>query len=103
LLSEGTKVSDDIKNIFTHQLNAIRTSFSKVSTSTHDASTINAFIPYWIGISRYVLTGDALSRELESIKNDIAKINSSNFSIKPSEVDTIYTDIISQEKVIKSL
>lgn len=100
LLSEGTKVSNDVKNIYIHQLDSIRESFRGVSTSTLDASTASTFIPYWVGISRYILTENALLNEFKNIKDIAAKIDDGNISVNTNEVDTIYSDIASQQKVI---
>jgi hypothetical protein len=68
-ITEGPSVSSSIKQIYQHQLNAIRESFANAThdEKSHGQEALDPFIAYWVGMSRYLLSGAELTSELNKI------------------------------------
>lgn len=68
-ITEGPSVSPAIKEIYQHQLNAIRESFAIAAKDkrSQGQAALDPFIAYWVGVSRYLLTGTELASELSKI------------------------------------
>jgi hypothetical protein len=101
-ITEGPSISPSIKEIYQHQLNAIRESFATASNdeTSHGQAALDPFIAYWAGISRYLLNGVELTSELNKIAN-----TQKEFALEAPYngdlVDQLYKDI--KSGVIKGL
>lgn len=101
-ITEGPSVSPSIKEIYQHQLNAIRESFADAikDEKSHGQEALDPFVAYWVGISRYLLVGTELTSELNKIavtQKELALEAPYNGDL----VDQIYKDI--KSGVIKML
>jgi len=88
---EGPAISSSTKQIYQHQLNAIRSSFSGAETNigSYDLTSLDPFIVYWAGMARYLLSGQSLDSELSKISS-----TQKLFSLEsPANVSDLYLDI----------
>ncbi|MFA6426774.1 MAG: hypothetical protein WCW64_11440 [Phycisphaerae bacterium] len=97
--AEGTAVSSAVASVYRHQLVAIESSFASTTASGIDAETVEAFVPYWVGMARYVLAGENLMSEMQKIQKEAARLG----IVFPDELGTIYADIKSSQRSISSL
>ncbi len=102
-ITEGPSVSPVIKEIYQHQLNAIRESFVTAAKDkkSQGQAALDPFIAYWAGVSRYLLTGTELTSELNKIST-AQKEFALEAPYNGDSVDQLYKDIKSGiTKIIK--
>ena len=88
---EGPAISPSVKQIYQHQLDGIRSSFSgaKANIGSYDVTSLDPFIVYWAGMARYILSGQSLNNELSMI----SATQKLFFLESPVNVSDLYSDI----------
>lgn len=94
---EGPTISPEIKTIYQHDLDAIRESFAsstknKASLESIDKTSVEPFLAYWAGISRYLLSGQLLNSELDKIL-ETQKVLGLQGAHEENSADQLYADI----------
>jgi len=90
---EGPSISPEVKKIYQHDLDAIKESFSKAIVNNGlDKTSIEPFLVYWVGISRYLLSGQLLDQELNKI-SDVQKTLGLQGTYEEDSVKKLYPDI----------